>query len=169
MTGTQFQQFAAGSKITAAALTLMEPQNAVKNGVQSVANSTTLQDDNDLVFQLPGSGTYIYQTFLNYTGGVLGSSDLKCTYVYTGTSSFSVWGGIGINTSGTTAIQAGGNADGSTVAWGTSGGSFFTLLMHGTLFATSAGTLKLQWAQNTSSATNTNLRQGCHMQVWQIA
>lgn len=169
MTGSQLVSWSAGSKIQAANLLLMEPQNAVKNGVQSVTSSTTLVDDNDMVFTLPGSGTYVWTTFLNYTGGTLGSSDLKCTFAYTGTSSFGVWGGAGIATSATTAIQAGGNSLGSTVSWGTSGGSFFTLHMHGSVFATSSGTLKLQWAQNTSSATSTNLRQGSFMQVWQIA
>lgn len=169
MTGSQFVPWSAGSKITAAGLVLMEPQSAVKNGVQSVTSSTTLVDDNDLVFTLPGSGTYICTVFLNYTGAATGAGDLKVTLAYTGSSSFGVWGGAGNNNTAVTQVQSGGAGFGSTQVYGTDGGFFQTAHLHGTLFATSSGTLKLQWAQNTSSATATNLRQGCFMQVWQIA
>lgn len=169
MTGSQFVTWSAGSKIPAVALTLMEPQNAIKNGVQSVTSSTTLVDDNDLQIVLPGTGTYIFSLFLNYTGAATGAGDLKATIAFTGSTSFGVWGGVGNNATAVTQVQSGGNGLGSVEVYGTDGGFFQTAILKGSVFATSSGTLKLQWAQNASSATSTNLRQGCWMQVWQIA
>lgn len=169
MTGTQFVQWAAGSKIPAASLLAMEPQNAVKGGATSITSSTTLTDDPDLQFTVPGAGTYLFNGWLNYNGGAIGTSDLKLTIAYTGTTSFNVWGVHGISTAATNQLGAAGNAFGSSSAIGTSGGAAFTAYVSGSAFVLTAGTLKLQWAQNTSNATATTLRQGCWMQLWQIA
>ncbi|MEC3994005.1 hypothetical protein VSR01_10790 [Actinacidiphila sp. DG2A-62] len=148
----------------------MEPWWAVKGAPTPKASTTTIGLDPDLQIDLPDAGTYAFEMWINYTGGTLGSSDLKLAVNYTGQSTFGVWGVNGINTSSTTSVTVNGQALGTnTLTLGTSGGTFYTVDLKGSLFATGPGNLGLYWAQGTSSATATNLRQGCWMRVTQLA
>jgi autotransporter adhesin len=90
---------------------------------------------------------------------------------YTGASSFGVWAVNGIALGSTTQANFGGNATGTanTLAVGSNGGAFVTVDLKGALYATSGGTLAMYWAQNTSNATSTALRQGCYLRARQIA
>ena len=168
---SQFPAVAAGQRLTADVVGQMLPFWAVKGGGTGRTSTTTLADDPDLLLTLPGSGTFAFELFLNYTGGTLGSSDLKMAMVYSGTSSYGVWAVNGINTTATTQANMGGNGTGAagTITVGTSGGTFLTVDIKGLLVATSSGTLSLQWAQNTSSGTAVTLRQGCWMRITQLA
>ncbi|NUR03059.1 MAG: hypothetical protein HOY79_43090 [Streptomyces sp.] len=168
---SQFPALLAGQRMTAAVAAQMLPYWAQKIGPTGRASTTTLADDPDLILALPGAGTFTFELFLNYTGGTLGSSDLKMAMVYSGSSSYGVWAVNGVNTTSTAQVNMGGNGTGTagTITVGTSGGTFLTVDIKGELVATSAGNLSLQWAQNTSNATATNLRQGCWMRVTQIA
>lgn len=170
MAGVQFPQLFAGQRLTADLARQMIPFFAIKSTTTSRASTTTLSADPDLVVSLPAAGTWMYELWLNYTGGTLGSSDLKVRMNYSGTSTFDVFGVHGINTTSTSQFTAaGGTAAGGGLAVGTSGGNFFTVIIGGSLVATTTGDLSLQWAQNTSSATSTNVRQGSQMRVWQIS
>lgn len=166
---SQYPSISAGQQITASLLTQMLPLWAVKPAATSRSATTTVADDPDLALSLPRTGTWAFGVWLNYTGGTLGSSDLKITVNYTGTSSFGVWGVNGITTASTSQLNAGGAALAGTLALGTSGGTFFTADIKGTVVTTTTGVLSLQWAQNTSNATATNLRQGCWIRAWQIS
>jgi hypothetical protein len=170
MSATQFVPWAAGQKITATELANMQPFFAIKPSLQAVTSSTVLVDDTDLQCVIAvSSGTFVFDLFLNYFGGTIGSSDLKMTMQYTGTTSSAIWGVHGISTAATNQLGAAATSLGSTAAIGTSGGTFFTAFIGGSLVISSAGTLKLQWAQNTSSATATTMRQNSWMRVQQIA
>lgn len=167
----QFPSVSAGQRLTADLISQMLPLWAVKGGATGRTSTTTLADDPDLLLALPGSGTYAFELFLNYTGGTLGSSDLKMAMVYSGTSANGVWAVNGINTTSTAQANMGGNGTGAagTITVGTSGGSFLTVDLKGYINTTSSGNLSLQWAQNTSSGTAVTLRQGCWMRVTQLA
>jgi hypothetical protein len=149
----------------------MQWYDAVKAGPTLRASTTAVAVDPDLAIALPGAGTWQFEVFLNYTGAAIGTGDLKIAMNYTGTSSFGVWAVNGIALGATTQANFGGNATGTsnTLAVGTNGGVFVTVDLKGTLYATSAGTLGMYWAQNTSSATSTALRQGCYLRARQIA
>ena len=168
---SQFPTVAAGQRLTAGMVSQMEPYWAVKGGPTARTSTTTLADDPDLLLALPTGGTFAFELFLHYTGGTLGSSDLKLAMVYSGTSANGVWAVNGINTTATTQANMGGNGTGAagTITVGTSGGSFLTVDIKGYINTTSAGNLSLQWAQNTSSGTAVTLRQGCWMRVTQLA
>jgi len=166
---SQYPTIAAGQRITGTLLQKMIPLWAVKPGPTSRASTTTLADDPDLQIELPRAGVWAFDVWLNYTGGTLGSSDLKLGMAFSGSTTFTVWGVNGINTSSTSQLQAGANTFAGTLVVGTSGGNFFTADIHGEMVATTTGTLSLQWAQSSSNATSTNLRQGCWLRAWQIA
>lgn len=167
---TQFPTWAAGQRVTAGRLQQMQWIDAVKGAATGRASNTTVAADPDLVLSL-GTGTYEFEGFLNYTGGVLGSSDLKLAMVYSGTSSYGVWAVNGVTTGGTTQAQMGGNGLGTagTIIVGTNGGAFLSVDIKGLLITTGSGTLSVYWSQNTSSATATTLRQGCWTRARQIA
>ena len=170
MSGTQFVTWAAGSKITATGLSNMEPFHAVKPAGTTITNSTTLADDPDLQIIIAGAGTYIIEGFLNSIGAAIGTGDLKMTIAYTGTASFSVWGNLSIATTGATALSASGNFFGATQSYGVNGGNYTIGALNGNFVATTGGTLKLQWAQNTANATTgTTMRQGSWLRVTQSA
>jgi hypothetical protein len=167
---TTFPSWTAGQRVTAGQLKAMQYIDAVKTAPTLRANTTTIAVDTELAVSLPAAGTWEFEVWLNYTGGTLGSSDLKIAMNYTGGSSFGVWGVNGINTSSTTSVTVNGQALGTnTLTLGSNGGTFYTVDLKGSLVATSAGTLGLYWAQGTSNATATTLRQGCWMRARQVS
>lgn len=170
MAGNQLVPWTAGSKITAAALLSEEPFHAVKPSPTTITNSTTLADDPDLQINIAGAGTYIIEGFLNTIGAAIGTGDLKMTIAYTGSTSFSVWGNLSMTTSSATALAASGNFFGATQSYGVNGGNYSIGALNGQFVATTGGTLKVQWAQNTANATTgTTMRQGSWLRVTQSA
>lgn len=167
---SQYPSIAAGQRVTAGLLMSMLPLEAVKPAVTSRTSTTTLAVDPDLALVIPRAGTWTFDAWLNYTGGTLGSSDLKLSMQYSGSSPFGVWGLNGINLVATTQIRADGNAIGTnTLSVGTNGGVFYTADIHGQITVSTTGTLALYWAQNTSSVTATNIRQGSYLRLKQIS
>lgn len=146
----------------------MVNKTVVKQAATARASSTTLANDPELGIALPGAGTYAFDIFVNYTGALLGQGDLKVAMDYSGTQSFGVWMGQGVDVSANTAYHGYGQSivNTSTQTFGANGGSFTVLRIAGSLFATSGGNLAFRWAQNTSSTTATTVRQGSWMHVW---
>lgn len=171
MSTLQYPSWQAGQRVTAAALTQMEALYAIKNAATSRSSNTTLAIDPDLQIALPSAGTFVFEAWINYTGGTLGSSDLKIAPVFGGTTSWAWWGISGSTTGSINQVNqtADGIGTSTAKAIGTSGGAFLSAQISGSISASSAGTLSLYWAQNTSSATSTNLRQGCWLRAFQIA
>lgn len=147
--------FAAGSRILASQLNMIQPIQVIKPTDQSVTSSSTLVNDTALLLPVVASATYEFRCYLNYEGGVNGSSDIKWTwtlpasatlrYTYqTRNTSNAVDSGI-TNTGGTTGTAGSNGA-----------GTLRGVSMTGTLIGASApGNLQLQWAQNTISGTAT--------------
>lgn len=166
---SQFPAFAAGSKITAAALTEMEPLSAWKLANTSRATNTTLSADPDLVLNL-GIGTYLIDGFWVITGGTTGSSDMKAAINYTGTSTTAWWTPYGPTTASSTATYQNGLVLGGSAALGTySTTTPVNAAPRGFIITTSAGQLQTQWSQNTSSATATVMQAGSWFRAQQVA
>lgn len=157
------EMWRAGKRVTAAGLNRMLPLTAWKNAATSRSSTTTISDDPDLLIAIPADAlvTYAIELGLNLTGAALGSGDFKMAIDYTGTVTTSNWMGIGTDTTSVDNANFFGQSIGtSTQTFGVNGGNFSLVHVNGLIEPATAGTLSLKWAQNTSSATATNLRQG---------
>ena len=134
-----------------------------KAATEAVNTSTTLQDDNDLVFAVAASEVWAVRYVLRADGAVGG--DIK--YHVNGPSGVGGWFGVvGPGTTATTFVNSTVNNEADTAvggggapAAGTYGASAWTahyveaLVVNGA----TAGNVTLQWAQATSSGTDTRL------------
>lgn len=150
------------------------PLSAFKSSDLGRNTTTTLANDPDLAVPLQANAVYELRSMISYAGGA-GSSegDLKIGWNYTGTLNYMVYGAPHWMT-GQAAGSSGPNSGGhsyftlgagsfTALTNGTSGTQDFAMLILGTVATTSAGTMHVQWAQNSSNATNTWLRQGSYV------
>jgi hypothetical protein len=142
----------------------VQQQVVIKIVDESVTSSTTLQDDNELQFAVDANTRYSVEFFLIYN--TLAAADLKAQYTVPSGASLT-WVSDGI-ASGTTVtvdtVSRTAQFIGSTPpAHGgveVSGAPVDMIAFHKGLLTigATAGTLKLQWAQQASSATATYIR-----------
>ena len=154
----QFPTVKAGKRITDILLGNIIPWTVTKPSDQSVTSSTTLGNDNDLLFTAVANGTYDFLCFVSYEGGTRGSSDLKFQWsIPSGSMKF---GAIFNNTVPTLVLNHG-SASGSMTAGSNGAGSNLALIMAGTFtIGVTGGTAVLQWAQGTGSGTATKVHAG---------
>jgi hypothetical protein len=149
------------------------PVAIVKTTTTSRASTTTLTADPDFTASVASAGTYMFELMLQCSGAALNSGDIKLLVQYSGTVTSGTWQGIGMSTSGTTNIQNNGgsvvSSGGVSQPFGVAGASFSGIFVSGGIVAGTSGTLSLLWAQNTSSATATNVRLGSWFRVTQTA
>jgi len=131
--------------------------------------TTTLQNDNDLQLPLAANSAYELDGYLAATGATLGNGDIKLgltgpagvtfrfsTFGYSVLGSPPATGNSGATASGTTSV-------------GVNGGSASTVLVKGWVTTSStAGTLILQWAENTPSGTGTSVLAGSWLKARRI-
>jgi hypothetical protein len=145
------------------------PLAAFKSGDETRTSNTTLGNDAALFLpNLAAGGQYFVVCSLDYEGGTLGSSDMKWTWSLPSgaTMRYHAW-----YLSTGASVQVGvTHAGADVIAAGTAGsGTLRAVTMVGTvLMSTTAGTLQLQWAQNTSSATPTNMHAQSAICAWQV-
>lgn len=132
--------------------------HANKTADETVNNSAALQNDDALAWAVAGSATYAFRLYLVYSSGT--TPDLKFTF--TGPASFTMsYTVTGFDTSGSFAF---GNisTESSTPTLGGTGGNVAALITGRVVTAATAGTLQLQWAQNTANGSDTIVRAGSH-------
>ena len=138
-------------------------QFALKTVNETVSSNTTLQNDDALLWAVAANATYALDLRLLYNSGATG--DLKVQFTAPASATMS-WGGIWANTSGALTNPSNNNLA-SVQSMG--GGGDFSATIHGTLTTVgTAGTLQLQWAQNTSDATNTTVYAGSWGSIWRV-
>lgn len=157
----------AGSRIVASVMQSIAPQCVIKGADQSLASSTTMQNDNALFEALVANATYIFVCYLNYEGGTRGSSDIKWVWaVPTGATMR-----YQATSAGTSGVVQTPSLTGSTT-WpaGSSGaGALNGILMTGSIICgPTAGNAQLQWAQNASNATPTIVHAQSFLAMWRI-
>lgn len=142
------------------ALALLNSEFKRKTANESVNTSTALQDDNDLVVPVVASGVYLLRWDLKIDGAVAG--DFK--YAFTGPASATMtWNSTGHAVGATAATDALGNQDataiGTNITHGTIASGTSTHVSGNGILVVSAtaGNLTLQWAQGTSSGTDTKV------------
>lgn len=136
------------------------PLSAVKSATQSVTSSTVPVNDTALVLPMAANATYIFDLIVIYTGGPTGASDLSLGGNLPPGSTSSPFWWLGPNLAN--GFQFGTNASlPGLLPFGTNGAVPQVLTMHGSVTTgATAGNLQLQWAQNTSNATPTNVLPG---------
>lgn len=156
---------------------------ARKTADETVTSSTTLQDDDHLTMAL-GVGTYVVQAMYHVSGAAAG--DVKVAWAFSGTATASYRGGQGpgVSTTDATAAAAAATTVGvvraaaaggttaaitSSVPYGVDGTNWSHIQELGLMVVTVAGTLKVQWAQNTSNATGTIMRTGSWLWAHRVA
>lgn len=150
--------FAAGQILTADALNALFTDTLIKKAAAETRTSTTTaKDDNDIVFAL-AVGTYAIEMVLHATGAEAG--DVKVGWTNTGTMTISraaLGGEAAMTDRLATPVTVRGMADGSTHTYGIDGTGTTWIRETFVVTVTVAGTLQMQWAQGTSSATASTL------------
>jgi hypothetical protein len=152
--------------MTAAMAQDVAPLSAYKAASQAGVNST-LANDSALFLPLLANAVYDFELVLGYTGGTLGSSDLKLAWVLPSgaTIGYAIYGN---NTSGN-ATDAPWITSTSAQVLGTNGATPAGAVLSGTV-ATSGtpNPMQLQWARNAGSGTVPTVLAGSVLLAWQV-
>lgn len=154
---------AAGSKLRGGTLnsliTEVRGVYARKTADETVNNSTTLQNDDHLLVSVAANAVYDFKLILHYNSGT--TPDLKVGWsVPSGTTM--VWGGYIADTTGAvTSVAA--LTQTSVQAIGGSGSNIYQFFSGVVVTSTTAGTLQLQWAQNTLTASDSKILAGSEL------
>lgn len=133
----------------------------VKATDETVSSSTTLQADNELTFTTEGNETYIIEYMFVYNSGAV--PDFKFQWVETdGTFLITA-------ESWNTTFQFNGLTEASAATFSDGFGSNTPLRGSGIVFAgATGGPFTLNWAQNTSNASNTTVLAGSYLRYHKV-
>lgn len=152
--------FAAGDEPTAAQVEDLRGLRVVKTVAETVNNSTTMQNDDELFLTVAASTTYRFSARILYTSGVTPDIKFGFTYPVGATATYTIHG-----------IAAGGAAltafhQVETTVSAMEGGTATACTMTGTwTTGVTPGTVQLQWAQNTLNASNTQVLTGSFLEL----
>lgn len=135
-----------------------------KTANETVNNLATLQDDDHLTTTIVNGAVYHFDLRLHYTSGT--TPDLKIGWSFP-TSTTMAWAGVDSDTAG--AVRIAGNLSQLSVPAICGSGTDLTAHYTGIVVAGSSGTFKLQWAQNTLTATNSTIYAGSYLLIRRVA
>lgn len=132
--------------------------------------STVLVNDPVLVGAVDTGATYMWEAGIFYDSST--TADIKFAFT-TPTFSAMRWSGVGL---ATTAAGNEGDMRNATVAvsgtstqfGGIGVGTIIFAKIEGFIVTTAAGNIQLQFAQQTSDATNTTIRNGSYLRIWRM-
>ena len=158
----------AGARILAADVQAVAPLAIIKGADQSVTSSVAMQNDDALLVNVEANASYLLLCYLDYEGGTRGASDLKWQWAVPSGASLR-YQRLCVDPSSNPQFTTM-----STATVGTAGSNGAGVLqgvtMNGTLTTSATpGTLQLQWAQNTSSATATIVHAQSSLALWRIS
>lgn len=154
--------FASG-RITAAQLEALVPKIKIKVADETVNNSATLQNDDELLFPVSASTNYILRGRIVFNTGATpdikigwtGPTGFTMDYSVLGFSGGAAFSANRFSETGTPEVDGAGVAD-----------EFF---LDGIVkISTTAGTLQFQWAQNTANASNTLVMANSYIALQQV-
>lgn len=136
---------------------------------QSVPSSTTLQDDDYMFLSVSANAEYHVECLVNYGGPP--AADLKLLFATPAGATFVGMGqtlvGAATGQSDNQNLPYGGNAS---EVWGTTGaGQQFGTVTGILVVGGTAGTFKIQWAQNTSNVTPTQVFGNSYLLLRRVA
>jgi hypothetical protein len=146
----------------------------LKTADESVTSSTTLQNDDHLLYAIPAIGTYAFDLYLWALSAANAAGDIAVAFSFpAGTLHFQGQGPDPALASGS--VQTGewkanlSATSGTTViSYGLST-NLVGIHVHGLLAATATGTLQTMWAQVASNASASTVKAGSHLIVRQVA
>ena len=144
------------------------PIMAVKASDTSRSSTTTLANDSELVVQLPEGGQYQIEAFLQFNGGAGGFAR---AFTYSGTThadGIRVGGVAHVNGTGSVAavLDATSTVSNATIT-AAAPGDYHHIV--GKAHFTTSGSLRVQWAQNSSNASATTLKAGSYLRARKLA
>lgn len=143
----------AGSRITAALIASIAPLEFIKPADQPLTSSTAMQNDTALFLPVAAGATYDFGCYLDYEAAGPGTGDLAWTWALPAGATLRYASGH-VNSGAFVFTSYLGSA--TVIASGQGAGNILAVTMEGSLVTGStAGTLQLRWAQNTSNATPT--------------
>lgn len=161
-TGTQ----ASPTVYAAGEVTIIKPAD------QTINDSTTFQNDNALFASLPVSTTWEVEMLLSYDGSTTGDFKAGWASPPSGATAVLSWAGGGTGAS-SSPVNMGGiiaTISASSSFGGVGVGTAVPVWVRGTLtMSSTAGTLQLQWAQNTLDATILTLHAGSMLKLRQVS
>lgn len=135
-------------------LTKLEPIVARKTTTETVNNSTTMQNDDELLWAVAANKLYRFELHLFYISD--STPDFKMQF--TGPAGFIMrWGHISVNDS-LSFRDPGYLSEAAVAVFGGDGSDRYVIINGIVATVGTAGTLRLQWAQNTANASNTQVR-----------
>lgn len=170
---TTYPAFYSGQRLTAALLTAMQWDKTIKTLATGKTNNT-LANDPELAGIALGVGQWDIRMLI-FASNTVASVDLKTQWSFTGTWNSPLRYCLGP----VTATGPGNITEVKMQPFATSANSVYDLAatsaytgiqeFTSTAVVTVAGTLALNWAQNTTNATATNVQPGSYVEVRQIA
>ncbi len=147
-------------------------QSISKATTEGVGASTVMQNDDHLAVSLEAGKSYRVTLILTVSSGGSEAGDIKTTWTFSGTASKSARNFLGLPVSATDAtdtnVRLAATALTSSVSYGIDAGAAATIIEEILLEElTVAGTLQLQWAQDTSNATQTVLSTSSRL-FWEV-
>lgn len=155
-----------------AAVAVPFQQRYIKAADQTVTNSTTFVDDNDIVTPaLPAGSVWEVEGLLAYDDSTAG--DFKFQFASPAGTTF-VWNSMGAGTGASTSPVNMGSSIGSASSLyalgGVGAGTQIPAVIRGILtIGATAGVFKLQWAQNTADAATLTLRTGSYVKLNRVS
>lgn len=146
----------AGAKVRASDISRVQSKS--KAATESVTSSTTLQDDDDLFFDMEVGKSYRVELHMAVSGATGGDIKLAWTVGGTVTKTSRSCTGPQLGTTDVlaTSMKSSRHGIASSIPYGTDGTNESHIYEAVTIEdVTVAGTLQLQWAQNASSGTAT--------------
>ena len=160
---------AAGAKLRASVLsalvTEVRPITARKTANETLNAVAVAQNDDELFVSVDASCVYRLETRLSFVSGI--TPDLKINWTYPVGTTIR-WAGTDDDLAG--AVRITGNLIETAIpAIGGSGTDLTAFYTGVVITGVNAGTLQLQWAQNTSNASNTIIYAGSYLSLTRIA
>jgi len=165
-----YPAISAGQRITATLLTSMLPITIRKPADQSVTSSTTLTNDNDLVASLEANATYELEGYLMAFGSTPGVGDMKIDFTIPSGATMKYTSFGVVASSPATSYEATVNASSTARAIGTNGSTDMGVPIRADIvMGSTAGSVQLRFAQNSSNATATGFRAGSRLRFRRIS
>lgn len=143
------------------------PDLSAKTSDTARTSTTTFANDPDLLLTIPEGGRYQFEAFLQFSGGAGG---FKRQFTYSGTiHADGFWIGCSSHVNGTGAVLGilDATAEQSHATVSTGDGDYHHIT--GTARFSTSGSLRMQWAQNSSSGTATTLKAGSFIRARKLS
>lgn len=152
------------ASVLSALVTEIRPLMARKTIDETIISSSTLQNDDELFLVVAANCVYRIAARINYNSGT--TPDFKMAFTYPS--------GLTMKYAANQ-VPAAGSAFAefesieTTIQLAEGAGADRALLIEGIVIVTTGGTLQIQWAQNTLTASNTIVRAGSYMELRRVS